>query len=665
MTIDLSAVVDGLPHMVWTATPDGKVEFLNQRWREYTGLSADDTGNFSWVSAVHPDDQFHVLECWTSFIDTGQGGEVEARFRRADGEYRWFLFHACPMQDKDGRITRWCGTNIDIADRKQADTQLSAEKSLLEMIIAGRPLDEVLGAVCRFVEEISPECLGCVYPIDRRNFVLKRGVGPSLPATFMNSFAMHSPKGGMLPCGRAVEKDRRIIVADIQTDPIWRGTPYGRLMTSHGLRSVWSNPIRSLDGRILGALSIYQTRPATPSARQRDLIVHATQVAAIALDRSESNEALKARDTELERTHRHLTEAQRLSKTGSFTLDLISGEQDWSDEMFRICDLDLGKPPSQGEFLAMLHPDDEAAVRATFSHALESESDYDLSYRIRTRNGAVKHLHSVGQRMREITGRPVYVGATQDVTDRIFGEEALNRARMELAHVSRITALSTLTASIAHEVNQPLAGILANASTCLRMLAAEPPDTGGARATAQRTIRDANRAAEVIKRLRDLFARRHIRTELVDLNDAAREVLALTSGEAQRSRTIVKTCFAEDLPPVMGDRVQLQQVVLNLVLNAIEAMREIESRPRELLVTTAYNAGDNEVHLCVRDTGTEAGPEQLEQLFAPFYTTKAEGMGVGLSVSRSIIDAHNGRLWASRNEHEPGLTFSFSIRLAI
>jgi len=217
-----------------------------------------------------------------------------------------------------------------------------------------------------------------------------------------------------------------------------------------------------------------------------------------------------------------------------------------------------------------------------------------------------------------------------------------------------------LTASIAHEVNQPLSGIINNASTCLRMLGANPPNIDGAIETARRTIRDGHRAADVITRLRSLFAKNGAATEPVDLNEATREVIALSSSELQRSRVMVRTELADDLSPVTGDRVQLQQVILNLLRNASDAMSSVEDRPRQLVIRTQRDE-DNCVRLTVQDTGECFGPKAMDRLFDAFYTTKSDGMGIGLSISRSIIERHRGRLWAAPNDDGPGATFSFSI----
>jgi PAS domain S-box-containing protein len=247
--------------------------------------------------------------------------------------------------------------------------------------------------------------------------------------------------------------------------------------------------------------------------------------------------------------------------------------------------------------------------------------------------------------------------------ERKHSEEALDKARSELAHVTRVMSLGALTASIAHEVNQPLSGIITNASTCMRMLDAEPPNVDGARETTKRTIRDGRRAADVITRLRALFARKETVTELVDLNEATREVIALSRSELERNRVITKTELAEQLPLITGDRVQLQQVIMNLLRNGSDAMTEVDDRPRELLFRTEIEDGDR-VRVSVQDAGSGFAGQSLDQLFQSFYTTKQDGMGIGLSVSRSIIENHHGRLSATVNDG-PGVTFSFSLPCAV
>jgi signal transduction histidine kinase len=235
----------------------------------------------------------------------------------------------------------------------------------------------------------------------------------------------------------------------------------------------------------------------------------------------------------------------------------------------------------------------------------------------------------------------------------------LDRARSELAHVARVNTVSALTASIAHEVNQPLSGIITNAGTCLRMLATDHPDVDGARETARRTLRDGNRASDVITRLRALFSKREFTLEPLDMTEVTREVVALSLNDLQRNRIALQSDFADDLPLITGDRIQLQQVVLNLLRNVKDAMATVHDRPRHLLIRTTRDA-DERVRVTVRDAGVGLDHQSMNKLFDAFYTTKTDGMGIGLSVSRSIIERHHGRLWAEPNDG-PGATFSFAI----
>jgi C4-dicarboxylate-specific signal transduction histidine kinase len=274
-------------------------------------------------------------------------------------------------------------------------------------------------------------------------------------------------------------------------------------------------------------------------------------------------------------------------------------------------------------------------------------------------DGSIKHLHLIAHASHDDEGRLEYIGAVQDVTQRRMSEESLAKARSELAKVARVTSLGVLTASIAHEVNQPLSGIITNASTCLRMLSADPPNVEGACETARRTIRDGNRASDVITRLRTLYSNKDPQPELMDLNETAREVASLSLSELPRSRVILRQELAEGLAPVKADRIQLQQVILNLLRNALDAMSTVEDRPRELIIRTQREEG-NKVRLSVIDAGVGLPAQSADRLFEAFYTTKGEGMGIGLSISRSIIEAHQGRLWASSNSG-PGATFSFAI----
>jgi signal transduction histidine kinase len=367
----------------------------------------------------------------------------------------------------------------------------------------------------------------------------------------------------------------------------------------------------------------------------------------------------KRAEQELRRSEEFLAEGQHLSQIGCWRM--ATDEITWSEQLYRIYEFDIGVPVTLELIRTRVHPEDVSLLEKMkmVDQARGGDNHFEWQYRLAMPDHSIKYLHAVAHATRDQDGQLEYIAAVQDVTARRLSEAALDQARAQLAHVARVTSLGELTASIAHELNQPLSGIITNASTCLGMLAADPPNVDGARETARRTIRDGNRAADVIARLRALFSKRTATIEPVDLNEAAGEVIALLWSDLQRSRVVLCTELADELPVVGGDRVQLQQVILNLLRNASDAMSRIDDRPRRLVIRTERDEGDG-VRLSVQDAGVGFGAEGAERLFEAFYTTKSDGMGIGLSVSRSIIESHHGRLWAQANDG-PGATFSFSI----
>ncbi len=369
--------------------------------------------------------------------------------------------------------------------------------------------------------------------------------------------------------------------------------------------------------------------------------------------------AIAERKEELRRSEAFLAEAQRLSLTGSFSWRVSTDDITWSEQLYRIFEFDQGTPVTLELIGTRVHPEDIPLLHDIIERARGAGTDFEYEQRLQMPDQSIKYLHVVAHGTRDEDGLLEYIGAVQDVTARRLSEQALRKAQSELAHVARVTTLSTLTASIAHEVNQPLSGIITNASTCLRMLDADPPNVAGARETAQRTIRDGNRASDVITRLRALFGKQSTTTEAVDLNEATREVIALSLSELQGGGVVLRAELADGLPRVTGDRVQLQQVILNLLRNASDAMSGVDDRPRQLLIRTEREGGDR-VRVTVRDAGVGIGPQAMDRLFDAFYTTKSGGMGIGLSVSRSIVEKHHGRLWVEQNDG-PGATFAFSI----
>jgi PAS domain S-box-containing protein len=367
-------------------------------------------------------------------------------------------------------------------------------------------------------------------------------------------------------------------------------------------------------------------------------------------------------EEELRRSAAFLAQAQQLSRTGSFSWRVATDEITWSAELYRIYEFEPGTTITLEVISARVHPEDLTLYEKMVEQARNGADDFEWQYRLLMPDQSIKYMHAVAQATRDSAGRLEYIAAVRDVTARRLSDEALDRARSELARVARVMSLGALTASIAHEVNQPLSGIITNASTCMRMLDAEPPNVDGARETAKRTIRDGRRAADVITRLRALFIKKDAESELVDLNEATREVVALSRTELERNGVVTRIDLKDELPAVMGDRVQLQQVILNLLRNGSDAMSSVDDRPRELLFRTEVEEGDR-VRLSVQDAGIGFEPQSLDRLFQTFYTTKEEGMGIGLAVSHSIIENHHGLMWVTPNDG-PGVTFSFSIPCA-
>jgi PAS domain S-box-containing protein len=349
----------------------------------------------------------------------------------------------------------------------------------------------------------------------------------------------------------------------------------------------------------------------------------------------------------LRRSEAYLSEAQRLSQTGSWACVPATGQMTyWSEETFRVLGFDPARgPPRYKEFLRRIHPDDRARTMEHFETAIRQKLDFDVGYRIVHPGGEVREIHAIGHPVPGPPGDLVeFVGTVMDVTERRRAEEE----RQALAHANRITTMGQLTASIAHEINQPIAAVVTNAHAALRWLNMQPPDPEEVRQALGRIVKEGRRAGDVISRIRALVTKAPPRKDTLDINDTIREVIALTGSELRRNGTSLQTQLADGLPLVPGDRIQLQQVMVNLILNAVEAMSGSDLGSRELLISTEED-GDNGVRIAVRDWGPGVKPESVDRLFDAFYTTKPDGMGMGLSICRSIIEAHGGRVWATTN----------------
>ena len=775
------SIADSIPALITFMSPASAIESVNRHVLEYFGATLEELKSWTVGHAVHRDDRSAVIAAWRQAVDTGEPFEIERRLRRADGVYRWFHVRALPLKDAHDRVARWYLFETDIDDRKQGDALLAGEKRLLEMVAGECSMSEILDAICRLVEAAASGCHCSVVLVDSKGARLEHGAAPSLPVSFINSIIGRAVSQDTGPCAMAIYLNEQIIAADLASETRWASHAWCPMAMAHGLHACWSTPISTTAGKILGAFAIYYDQPRTPTPQQQVLIEQFTHVASIAIERAQGDAALKrseARKTaildsaldcivtidhegyvtefnpaaertfgyhrdevlgrqlaniiippplredhrrglaryldtfearmigrrvemtamradgtefpcelaisripldgppsftgylrditerkqseeKLRRSEAFLTEGQHLSRTGSLSWCVTTGEIIWSDQLYRIFEFDKAVPVTLEQIGTRVHPDDIPLMHDMIARAERSADDFEYEHRLLMPDHTIKYLHLVAHATRKRNGQLEYIGAVQDVTKRRLSEEALEDVRSDLARVARVASLGALTASIAHEVNQPLSGIVTNASTCLRMLAADPPNVGGARETARRTIRDGNRASDVITRLRALFGKQNPTNEPVDLNEAADEVIALLRSELQRSRVILRTELDHDVPLVTGDRVQLQQVILNLILNASDAMSSIDDRPRYLMIKVEREE-DDRVRLSVQDAGAGFEPQGENKLFDAFYTTKIGGMGIGLSVSRSIIESHHGRLWATLNDG-PGATFSFSV----
>jgi PAS domain S-box-containing protein len=385
-------------------------------------------------------------------------------------------------------------------------------------------------------------------------------------------------------------------------------------------------------------------------------VLRALREATERAERKRAEESLRQSET-------YLAEAQRLSRTGSWALvPSTGGIRYWSEECNRL----LGFNPNDGQprfdsFFKCIHPDDQAKVREISDKVGAEKAEFELKYRIVHPGGEIRHIHLVGHPVLNPSGDLVeFVGTVMDVTERKRAEEERERLRQvqaDLAHLNRVTTMGELTASLAHEIKQPMAAAVTDAKTCLRWLGRDDPDLAEARDAASRMIKDVMRAADIISRISLLFTKGSLQQELVDVNELIREMFVLLRSEANRYSISIRTELAENLPKVMADRVQLQQVLMNLMLNGIEAM---DGTTGGGVLTVKSEAGDAQLLISVSDTGVGLPPEQAEQIFSAFFTTKDKGTGMGLPISRSIIESHGGRLWATPAPGR-GATFQFTL----
>lgn len=651
--IRFQAMADTAPVLIWTTGTDGRCNYFNKPWLEFRGRTLEQEVGLGWIEGVHPDD---VQGCFDGFLPAFHAREpfrMEYRLRRADGEYRWVIESGIPRYTGSGEFAGYIGSNIDISDRKRAESLLAGEKRILEMLAKGDSLAEILDSLCRLVEEHASGVLASILLLDGDR--LRHGGAPSLPKTYS-----HAVDGGVIgpsagSCGTAAYRGEQVIVEDIAADPLW--ADYRDLALAHSLHSCWSTPIFSSEGKVIATFGMYYGEPRKPSPRDQEIIEQITHLAGVAIERKLAQEALR-------RSEAYLAEAQRLTHTGSGAWRIPGFEAVYlSDEWYRIYGFDPKKGLSAWkERMQRMHPEDQAKVEEAKVRATRDKSDYEVEHRIILPDGTIRYTQTIGHPVLNASGEvEQFVCTMIDVTERKHAEEERERLRQlqaDLAHINRVTTMGELTASLAHEIKQPIAAAIMDAGTCVEWLARNQPDIEEARNAASRIIQDVTRASEIINRIRFLFKKGEPQREMIDVNEVIREMVVLLRREVKEHSIAIHTELAADLPVISADRVQLQQVFMNLMLNAIDAMKE-KNGGAELTIKSQHKPGE-QLLISVSDTGTGLPPDHADKVFDAFFTTKPEGTGMGLSISRSIIESHGGRLWATANSKR-GTTFQFTL----
>jgi PAS domain S-box-containing protein len=621
----LDQIINTIPTMVWSARPDGSCDFFNRRWLDYTGLTSEQALGWGWTSAFHPDDlQEDVLAYWQSCLTTGTPVNTELRMRRHDGVYRMFLLLAYPLWDEAGRIRGWYGTNIDIEDRKLAEEQLRRSEAFLA---EGQKVSLTGSFSWNLDQELitfSAECC--------RIF----GFSPDEPVTMEQIGTRLHPDD--LPLLALKAGEARTLRNDHDYE-IRLKMPDGAIKYLHSI----SHPVLNREGDLeyVGTIQDVTARHlADEQVRKSEL--HLRQMTETIPEMLWSATAEGAID---------YCNARLLEYTG-FSASEVMGAG-WTN---------------------LLHPDDVEHTAREWLECIATGKQYVVEVRtFHAADGTYRWCTTSALPLLDAQDRIVkWYGTVVDMHDRKRADEELRRSELrlrevqdELAHVTRVTTMGELAASIAHEINQPIAGVVINANTSLRWLSRvkeESVNLSEARETIERIVRDGIRAGEIIARIRALFKKTEPAKERLNLNEAIQEIIILARNEIEKQKVVLRWELSANLPAVLGDRVQLQQVLLNLILNAVDAMSEIREDSRELLISTR-SLDKSEVVVTVKDSGKGLPLDNAEAIFTAFHTTKANGLGMGLPISRTIIASHSGRLWFTANDG-PGVSFHFTLPTA-
>jgi PAS domain S-box-containing protein len=618
---ELSQLVDLVPSHVWRLTPDGEPIFFNKRMTDYLGGDPDDSeallskGLEGLIGAVHPDDTAAFRRVLSDSLTTGSPFAIRYRLRRADGVWRWMSSRAEPLRDPTGRIVQWYGVCHDIDDQVRAESALQLREQELKRLV-----------------DTVPAMIWCTTPEGRPSYVNRRltdivgvSVADLIATDGSRSLADTHPQD-------RAELDQALAQAFATGTPLATTFRQRRSDGSYRWTEARAEPLRDDTGAIRQWYGV-----------------------CVDIDeRVSAHEALRERETFL----------RQLVETLPAMIDCAApdGEPVYRSQQLReflgddLESLGDGGPTRLIRTLdAGVHPDDLASVEHDYAHSLETGKPYARRHRLRRFDGAYRWVETRAAPMRDAGGAIVQWNAIcLDVDAEVRAQEDLRLAQERLARASQAASLAELSASIAHEVNQPLAAVVWNSQACQRWLNAAPPNLVRAQTTIERIIRDANAVADVVSRIRALFSQAVEPRHPAAIRDVIAEVRRLIADRTSHARVAVDTRVADDLPPIPFDVVQIQQVLVNLMRNAIDAV-EGQAEPR--LVVSAFCKGEM-LQVAVGDNGP--GVTDAQKVFDAFFTTKPSGLGMGLAICRSIVESHGGRLWVEANP-EGGATFAFTL----
>lgn len=568
----------------------------------------------------------------------GRGG-FQYSMRTPSGMLRWFDAVVTPITDVSGAVVQLLVISRDITERRREDTFRAAQHQVLEMIATGTALPVVLDSLVHLVENHSDGMLCTVLLLDEDGITVRHGAAPSLPPGYIEAIngLRIGPNSGS--CGTAMYLGQRVIVTDILADPLWEN--YRDVSRQFGLRACWSTPIFSPQRKVLGSFAMYYTEPREPRDEELRLIETAADIARIAIEQQRANQALQHSEARVQAMLRAIPDWMFLTTVEGVFLD------------YHVKDVSK-LHVSPAEFLnrniqEVLPPPVANALADAFTRASESGEPEKIEYSLGT-EGADRFYEACVVRC---DGDKI-LSIVRDITERKQAELDADAQRRQLAHLSRVATLGELSGALAHELSQPLTAVLTNAQAARHFLNRQPIDLDQIRGALDDIIKNDKRAGAVIDRLRALLRKGEDARQPIDISEVAREVIDLAYGELTSRRVSVKSALTPTIPPVLGDRVQLQQVVLNLVLNACDAMNNTVAADRQLALST--RADDDFVELAVSDRGSGIPDGQIERVFEPFVTFREHGLGLGLAISRSIVTAHGGSIRAENNA-DGGATF--------